>query len=382
MKTQKGFTLIEISIVLIIIGIITGLILTSLNVFLKQSREKETLAKIETIKESILLYARTNSRLPCPSDPELEISNVNAITESNCAAAPAGGIIDTGAIRIGALPIRTLNLSPEHLYDGWHRKFTYVVTRNLSTTRANFLATPNGSISVKNESGISLTTPDNSAAFLIISHGSDNRGSYSGLDGGTKMPCNAAEGLDFDNCNDDNSFVETFYKNNGSNTDYDDILEWGVKSQISDVQPQYYGASFYYDGLVADAEIPLSPSFDTGYNGVPFVNSASNRIVIPAGVTKVRISLSSLIRVDTNRQGCAALSTILNSSAVAPALDWCGHGQHDQQYFFMSGVGTQQVTGGDVLYFVCNDDPGDECRITSIDFEVLECDIGCSHRKP
>ena len=63
--SQKAFTLVEVAIVLVIVGLAIGGILSSLSVQVEQQKLNETRNTINNVKEALLGYAMANGRFPC-----------------------------------------------------------------------------------------------------------------------------------------------------------------------------------------------------------------------------------------------------------------------------------------------------------------------------
>ena len=64
MKQKNGFTLIEMTVVIVIIGLITAGIFSVLHVQLKQTRADLTEKRMERIVEAIRYYEKVNGKLP------------------------------------------------------------------------------------------------------------------------------------------------------------------------------------------------------------------------------------------------------------------------------------------------------------------------------
>ena len=64
MKNKKGFTLIEMLIVVAIIAILSGLILTGLNRARMQSRDARRMADIKNIQAQLEVYYNANNKYP------------------------------------------------------------------------------------------------------------------------------------------------------------------------------------------------------------------------------------------------------------------------------------------------------------------------------
>jgi prepilin-type N-terminal cleavage/methylation domain-containing protein len=116
---QRGFTLIEVAVVVLLLGIAMTLGLKMLNARLDHSAYSETKANQERIKMALIAFLRTNGRLPCPD---------NATPPTGFESAPCSGD-DSGD---GVVPWATLGLTRDAALDGWGNFFTYRV----SNTRA------------------------------------------------------------------------------------------------------------------------------------------------------------------------------------------------------------------------------------------------------
>jgi len=66
MNKAKGFTLVEIAVVMVIFGLIIGGIMGPLKTQLNNIDQKETEKLIESTKEAMIGFAIRKGRLPCP----------------------------------------------------------------------------------------------------------------------------------------------------------------------------------------------------------------------------------------------------------------------------------------------------------------------------
>lgn len=65
---NKAFTLLELSIVLLIISVVMGGVMVVFNQSLEQKQTDETKVKMAAIQKALLDYRRAFSRIPCPAD--------------------------------------------------------------------------------------------------------------------------------------------------------------------------------------------------------------------------------------------------------------------------------------------------------------------------
>ncbi len=117
---QQGFTLLELAVVLMIIGILLGGFITTLSSRIEQSQREQTKKQLEEIKSGLLGYASANGRLPCPT------TTTGAGREQ-----PVGGGVCV--LQNGFIPGRTLGLDGSYnrdglLLDSWGNPIRYSVT--------------------------------------------------------------------------------------------------------------------------------------------------------------------------------------------------------------------------------------------------------------
>lgn len=121
MHKQQGFTLIELAIVTIILGLMMTMLIPAASSQLEQQRRKETINKMAVIDQAIVAFVMTNRRLPCPADGAMPAATFGAGVEVR----DANG--DCGAQTNGVLPWITLGLSEADATDGYFNRFTYRV---------------------------------------------------------------------------------------------------------------------------------------------------------------------------------------------------------------------------------------------------------------
>jgi prepilin-type N-terminal cleavage/methylation domain-containing protein len=226
----RGFSLIELSIVLLVLGLVVGVSL-SLTSSAATDCLVATKAQLAEVERAIERYEVKHNRLPRPAmrsagveDPlygrETPTAQVAAVLDSDA----------SGAVLYGALPFQELALSPSFAGDCWANKFTYAVTRALTDTAApaGYLGTTLGAIHVKKNASQTLTAE---AAYVVVSHGPNAFGAvkvnYSDLSPSpNRRWCNGTT-LESDNCDtDDISFVAAEY-NDGDNAGdnyFDDVI--------------------------------------------------------------------------------------------------------------------------------------------------------------
>lgn len=125
-----GFSLLEMAVVLVIIGLLLAGMLLPMSAQMDDRKMKETQKQIDEITQALVGFTVANGRLPCPADPTKATGAANA------------GLEDLGAATCnrtsGAVPWSTLGVAET---DAWGRRFTYAVTGTFAQTIANAIAT-------------------------------------------------------------------------------------------------------------------------------------------------------------------------------------------------------------------------------------------------
>lgn len=101
---QSGFSLVEMAVVLLIIGLLLGGLIMPLTARVDTQRYQATESSLHDIREALIGYALVNDALPCP-----------ATSTSNGTAATAGGGC---AVQHGFVPAVTLGLAGAQNNDG------------------------------------------------------------------------------------------------------------------------------------------------------------------------------------------------------------------------------------------------------------------------
>lgn len=229
---KRGFSLIELPIVLVVIGIILSSVIPVASAHVDIKKIETTRDKLAVISKALNVHAILHKGLPCPASKTALPDTAQFGMASDCETAPIAGVAEIGTdpnyIRVGAIPVRTLNL-PEHLmFDGWSNRFTYAVTK--SATGATL---PSGIIDVVDANGNQITDPPASATYVVFSSGKDGKGTHRRR-GEATTACNAAA-KDGENCDDDIIFRDT-RMNDGDTASlyYDDLILWKTTPTIKD----------------------------------------------------------------------------------------------------------------------------------------------------
>ena len=221
LRPAGGFTLVELAVVLVVVGLLMALLLGPLVAQQQQKQIGDTRRQLEDIKESLLGFAMANGRLPCPA------STTSATGAEDC------------AIRIGVLPWSVLGLREN---DAWGHRFTYAVTPyfadaiaactySLATavapdcpnapTQASFSLAAAGDLTLRDGTGGGANTLATSLPVLVISHGPTCHGAY--LATGVQIPGSTAD--EAENADADLVFVSRNYDDTAGN-DFGHLVAW------------------------------------------------------------------------------------------------------------------------------------------------------------
>lgn len=225
--SQAGFTALEISLVLIIFGIVSVTVMSAFMMYTKQQTITKTQESLDDSRSALLEYVANFGVYPCPANPALTPTNAaygrevraipgddNSACVSGTPAVPGEDTSDAGTapdgVLIGTVPFKTIeerllatgiiysNFGDYETTDGWGRKLRYAVTQDLTTssTYNDF----RGAINVVDESDVSVLDENEDANnnntldpgedkngngiidfgryahFILISHGENGRG--------------------------------------------------------------------------------------------------------------------------------------------------------------------------------------------------------------
>ncbi|MCX7626861.1 MAG: prepilin-type N-terminal cleavage/methylation domain-containing protein [Methylophilaceae bacterium] len=248
-RKYQGFSLVEMAVVLVILGLLLGAVLVPLSAQLDQKRLLETRARLENAREALLGYAMAHGRFPCPAAaPSPGVTAVEAFATSPSAGNPVNGIC--AGFFNGFLPGVTLGLTPAnssgYILDGWDNPIRYAVANLSDDAYATYVFTK--SAGMKNASGgagmswiatqnllfvcasaSGITAADcgpatnrltNGAVFIVYSTGKNTATGSPGAD-------------ETANLNNDSVFVSHApTANTAPNGEFDDVMDWASYSTV------------------------------------------------------------------------------------------------------------------------------------------------------
>lgn len=229
-RSQRGFSLIELAVVLVIVGLLVGGGIAALNSATQQTRRIEAERQLLHIRDALYGYAMSQGRLPCP-DSDYPPDGLENISGTDCAQDQ------------GALPWVDLGLGRR---DPWGTALLYRVERGVAanpdkpnfadpaatTTAPAFDLDAEADMTARDADGTNIVT---NTPAIVASFGP--QGSQVWADSGFNCIAAGTGGFSADeneNCDDDNTFVAAEFRPPDAGSDptnpgegrFDDIIVW------------------------------------------------------------------------------------------------------------------------------------------------------------
>lgn len=230
---KKGFTLAEMAVVVLLIGIAMTMGLKMVTATLQNTAYSETKSKQERIKIALIGYLRTNERLPCPDSKATPDGNESATCNANATQG------------YGVVPWLTLGLSRNDVLDGWEHYFTYrvanrrppAVVKDWTTTTnpgTSFdiaqLTQPDNALTIQelNSTATALVDTSTQAVVVILSHGKNGFGAETIKGNNVTNPPAANLGESTNNTANTAIFVKRPYTDSATafNGPFDDLVDF------------------------------------------------------------------------------------------------------------------------------------------------------------
>lgn len=216
LKGISGFTLVEMAITLVIVGLLLGGMVLPLLTLQEQTTFNESRQKLGEIRESLVGYGMSHGYLPCPA-----VSSSNGSEDRITSGANAGKCNN----RVGFLPWAELGFQK---LDRWGHLYRYSISANFSDSLTKISLTSTGDITVIARDINGATSNIQNAPVVVASHGSSASSAYQ--DDGTQIANTSLTNADEDV--NGNGAGTTFYtrditKNTGSTGgEFDDLVVW------------------------------------------------------------------------------------------------------------------------------------------------------------
>ena len=212
MNQARGFTLIELAIVLVIITFLIGGLAMPLSAQIQARRVAETRQTMEEAREAIMGFAMTHQvagrpYLPCPDTIGDGIENRDA-----------AGIC---ASEEGLFPWVTMGTASQ---DAWGNRLRYRVTAVFSDGSAGFSSTDIGNLQICGSGGCATVDVASNVPVVLVSHGPNGRGARSASGTTLAAPGGADE---LENTDADVNFVSHVPATaDAAGGEFDDLVVW------------------------------------------------------------------------------------------------------------------------------------------------------------
>ena len=219
---QRGFSLIELAVVLVIVGILVGGLVGTLGSRIDTSRQVETKQSLEDIRTALYGFAmsQTPVRLPCPDNNN---DGLEDLTAGQC------DVLTT----LGNLPWVTLGLQRG---DAWGSTYSYWVADAFSNAAGFNLTTGSAGVAQIDDS-VGGNTISNNVVAVIFSHGKNQYGSI-GVDNVARPAVPVAAAYNDERENQDIDavapvlFIDRAVTEENAPVLFDDMLLWISEYEI------------------------------------------------------------------------------------------------------------------------------------------------------
>ncbi|MBA4117896.1 MAG: hypothetical protein C0514_03260 [Candidatus Puniceispirillum sp.] len=163
---EAGFSLLELSLVLAVMGVVAASGLSLMTNRMAQAKERVTRDHQELLFKTLANYALSHNHLPCPS------ATLTGIARDSCGSPHEA---------TGYLPFQTLGISSKSAKDGWGRLMHYAVHPDMARTPDEgdaldqlevLCAQKDARFSISSPEGDERTTARDPVAVVLYSQGS------------------------------------------------------------------------------------------------------------------------------------------------------------------------------------------------------------------
>jgi len=258
---ERAFTLVETSMVLVIMGLVIMIVFPALTAFRQSMQTTATHNNLAALMRATAAFAQANGCVPCPTPASTTGSGFGRVRGD----ASGDGCQNDCTIHEGIVPYVSLGLSAQTAKDGWGRWITMrvdpalVVNFGVIPPTAPCLAGDaepscvigqsrkglcRSGLSTTNR--VSVTIPGGAtqeAALIFVSHGANGWGAFRADPlvspgsnghpsfGGVLTPCSAAGGFERCNANGDRAFVDAPMTVDPS-APYDDLVLYAGRDAL------------------------------------------------------------------------------------------------------------------------------------------------------
>ncbi len=246
----KAFTLVEMSLVLIVIGLVILIVFPAMKALRDGTQRQLTHSNLSALSRSIAAFVQANGCLPCPTPASAVGAGFGYVRGAN------GAACGTCNIEEGIPPFASLGLPAATAKDGWGRWITLRIDPALALNEKNIVPPTSPCLAsdpapctlgasqkglcrtnIPSTNRISIRTSADMtqpAAFVLVSHGPNGYGAFTtstiagGADynhhyNGPAGTCTTTSGYERCNADGDLSFADMMATTNPTDP-FDDIL--------------------------------------------------------------------------------------------------------------------------------------------------------------
>lgn len=322
---NRGFSLIELSLLLLIVGVLMGGVLQVAHIQRIQAQTNEDNSRLFQVADSIANFISENGRYPCPSTIDDELDSDEFGEETDCAddsVAIDNGLTDgyfvtsntvsgdVYRVRIGAVPYKALKIERANSYDSYNNRLLYAVTEvqagvdpigGAPTFDPNF----DGAVEVLSVDDDGNDVIEN-ASMVFLSLGKNSAGGYTafGVERGEACDTDNAS-MDIENCDMDARFLSKARAQSASATgQYDDEL-------VSNLGDWLY----IWNHTFADSNSIYNQN--SGFMGIG-TNTPTDAVTVEGGNLRVDGHMMSTQICDTDSGKCFSPSQLGGSGMICP----------------------------------------------------------------
>lgn len=173
--STSGFTLVEMAVVLVIMGLVMMTVFPALTSVRSASQQALTQSNLRSLMLATAAYVQANGCLPCPASAAVSGANFGRTGTPNNTACG----VCTGTAAEGIPPYTTLGIPPAIAHDGWGRWITMRVDPALT---ANFGVVPPTAVCTSTlvssgactQAQVQLVTPSSNIGFCAANLANSN----------------------------------------------------------------------------------------------------------------------------------------------------------------------------------------------------------------
>lgn len=220
-SSQTGSTLIGVALLTLVMGFLMTGGIYLLNTYDAVQTDIKSSEKTADLQAALRNFIDINKRYPCPTRMDIAPDQPGFGLE-DCTITDVSGRDGLG-VKIGAAPVRTLNVPDSLIVDGFGRRHIYAVTTDLTANDGSAdVRNGLGAITIMHKLGDheeTLSNHEGYITYLLMSPGSDDRGAYD-INGEEILPCETGT-IAGENCDmSDATFYTTVTQSVGDSTDF------------------------------------------------------------------------------------------------------------------------------------------------------------------